>query len=320
MTTRVLDFERPIVELEQQIRELRRLLAGSEGDMSDELARLEAKAHELRRERFAALSPWQQLQLAKHPDRPYTLDYIGEITSEFVELKGDRLFADDPALIGGLCYLDDQAVMVLGHQKGRNTKENVIRNFGMARPEGYRKSQRLMKTAQQFNLPILCFIDTAGAYPGIGAEERGQSQAIASSIELMFQLDVPILSMVIGEGGSGGALAIGASNRILMLEHAVYSVISPRACSSILWKNPEAEQIAAEQLRMTATDLKRLGICDEIVREATGGAHRGLTETAKQLKEAILRHLKELSAMSPQERVAQRYEKFRAMGHVESAH
>lgn len=317
MSNRVLDFERPIVELEQQIRELRRLLAGSEGEMSAELARLEAKATQLQRERFAALSPWEQLQLAKHPDRPYTLDYIGELTTDFVELKGDRLFADDAALIGGPAYLSGQAVMVLGHQKGRNTKENVVRNFGMARPEGYRKSQRLMRMAEQFSLPIICFIDTAGAYPGIGAEKRGQSQAIASSIELMFELRVPIISVVIGEGGSGGALAIGASNRILMLEHSVYSVISPRACSSILWKNPEAEQVAAEQLRMTAGDLQRLGICDEIVPEAPGGAHRGLATTSSALREALLRHLGELMAMEPEQRLQQRYDKFRAMGHVE---
>lgn len=317
--TRVLDFERPIVELEGKIRELKGLLAGGSEDMAKEIARLEAKASELQREHYAQLSPWEQLQLAKHPDRPYTLDYIGEMTTDFVELRGDRAYRDDPAIVGGLCRLRGRRVLVMGHQKGRNTKENVFRNFGMARPEGYRKAQRLMKLAEQFGLPVICLIDTAGAYPGIGAEERGQAEAIAASLELMAALKVPTISVVIGEGGSGGALAIGVTNRILMLEHSVYSVISPRGCASILWKNAEAEQTAAEQLRMTAEDLLNLGVCDGIVREAIGGAHRGLTVTAAALEQALSDHLDQLAKLSPDELIADRYAKFRAIGHIEQA-
>ncbi len=315
--TRVLDFERPIVELEGKIRELKLLLAGGNADMATEIERLEARASELQREHYAQLSPWEQLQLAKHPDRPYTLDYIGEMTTDFVELRGDRSFLDDPAIVAGLCRLDGRRIMILGHQKGRNTKENVFRNFGMARPEGYRKSQRLMRMAEQFKLPVVCLIDTAGAYPGIGAEERGQAEAIAASLELMAGLKVPTISVVIGEGGSGGALAIGVTSRILMLEHAVYSVISPRGCASILWKNPEAEQTAAEQLRMTAEDLLNLGVCDGIVREAVGGAHRGLTVTSNSLRDALTANLDELCAMSVEDVVEARYQKFRAIGHIE---
>jgi acetyl-CoA carboxylase carboxyl transferase subunit alpha len=312
-----LDFERPIVELEGKIRELKQLLAGGNADIARELELLEQKASELQRERYAKLTPWEQLQLAKHPDRPYTLDYVGEITSDFVELKGDRAFADDPAIVGGLCRLEGRRVMIIGHQKGRNTKENVYRNFGMARPEGYRKAQRLMRMAAQFQLPLICLIDTAGAYPGINAEERGQAEAIASSLELMAALRVPSISVVIGEGGSGGALALGVTDRILMLEHSVYSVISPRGCASILWKNPEAEQDAAVQLRMTAEDLLDLGICDAIVREPVGGAHRGLTVTASALKQALVEQLDALGELSVDALLQQRYEKYRRMGHLE---
>lgn len=317
MSTRVLDFERPIVELEGKIRELKQLLAGGNADIARELELLEQKASELQRERYAKLTPWEQLQLAKHPDRPYTLDYVGEITSDFVELKGDRAFADDPAIVGGLCRLEGRRVMIIGHQKGRNTKENVYRNFGMARPEGYRKAQRLMRMAEQFQLPLICLIDTAGAYPGINAEERGQAEAIASSLELMAALRVPSISVVIGEGGSGGALALGVTDRILMLEHSVYSVISPRGCASILWKNPEAEQDAATQLRMTAEDLLDLGICDAVVREPVGGAHRGLTVTASALKQALVEQLDVLGELSVDALLQQRYEKYRRMGHLE---
>jgi len=234
-----------------------------------------------------------------------------------VELRGDRAFADDPAIVGGLCRLGDRVVMIIGHQKGRNTKENLYRNFGMARPEGYRKAQRLMKLAEQLGHPVVCFIDTAGAYPGIGAEERGQSEAIAASLELMSVLRVPTVSLVIGEGGSGGALAIGVTDRILMLEHAIYSVISPRGCASILWKDPEAEQAAAKQLRMTALDLKTLGICDEIIPEAVGGAHRGFTQTAAAVAETLGRHLTELTALSVEALLTARYDKFRSIGHLE---
>ena len=316
MSTKVLEFERPIVELEGKIKELKHLSGGSQ-EMAAEIERLEQKARQLQRERFAKLSPWEQVQLAKHPDRPYTLDYIGEITTEFVEFRGDRAFSDDPAIVGGLCRLGERVVMILGHQKGRNTKENLYRNFGMARPEGYRKAQRLMRLAEQLGHPVVCFIDTAGAYPGIGAEERGQSEAIAASLELMSVLRVPTLSLVIGEGGSGGALAIGVTDRILMLEHAVYSVISPRGCASILWKDPEAEQAAAKQLRMTALDLKTLGICDEIIPEAVGGAHRGFTQTAAAVAETLTRHLDELSALSIDALLDARYDKYRRVGHLE---
>lgn len=319
MSTRVLEFERPIVELEGKIRELKLLLTGGDEGMALEIERLEKKAKELREERYASLSPWEQLQIAKHPDRPYTLDYVGEVTTDFCELRGDRAFADDPAIVGGMCRIRGRRVMLIGHQKGRNTKENVMRNFGMARPEGYRKTQRLMRLAERFGLPILCFIDTAGAYPGIGAEERGQAEAIATNLELMAALRVPTISVVIGEGGSGGALAIGLTDRILMLEHSVYSVISPRGCASILWKNAEAEQTAAEQLRMTALDLQNLGICDEIIPETTGGAHRGLTTTAAALEEAVSRHFDELCRLDEPTRTSRRYDKFRRIGHIEQA-
>jgi acetyl-CoA carboxylase carboxyl transferase subunit alpha len=317
-TNKVLDFERPIVELESKIQELKVLSQGS-ADMSREISKLERKAVELQKERFASLTPWEQLQLAKHPDRPYTLDYIGEILTDFVELRGDRAYADDPAIIGGLGRFEGRPVVLLGQQKGRNTKENLYRNFGMARPEGYRKAQRLFDLADRFDLPLLCLIDTAGAYPGIGAEERGQSEAIAASIESMTRLRVPTISVVIGEGGSGGALALGVTDRILMLEHAVYSVISPRGCASILWKDPEAEQKAAQQLRMTASDLSELGICDEIIPEAVGGAHRGLTVTAAAMQEAIRRHLAELDGFGVDERRDRRYAKYRRIGHLEVA-
>ncbi len=316
MTNKVLDFERPILELEGKIRELKLLSAGSE-EMASEISKLERKAQQLQKERFSKLSRWEQFQLAKHPDRPYTLDYIGELIDDFVELHGDRAYADDPAIVGGIGRFEGRSIVVLGHQKGRNTKENVHRNFGMARPEGYRKCQRLMRLADQFGLPILCLIDTTGAYPGIGAEERGQSEAIATSLELMTRLRVPTISLVIGEGGSGGALAIGVTDRILMLEHAVYSVISPRGCASILWKNPEAERTAAEQLRMTADDLLNLGICDERIPEAIGGAHRGLTVTAASMREVLARHFDELTTMSEEARLEARYQKYRAIGHLE---
>jgi len=315
VTVKILEFERPIVELERQIQELKRVSATPE--MSLEITRLERQAAQIQRERFASLSPWELCQLAKHPDRPYTLDYFGELLTEFTELRGDRRFSDDPAIVGGLARFEGQPIVALGHQKGRNTKENLYRNFGMARPEGYRKAQRLMELADRFGLPLLCLIDTTGAYPGIGAEERGQSEAIATSLELMMRLRVPTISLVIGEGGSGGALAIGVTDRILMLEHAVYSVISPRGCASILWKDAEAERTAAEQLRMTAHDLSQLGICDEIIPEAVGGAHRGLTVTAAAIQESLRRHFAALAALTVEERLAQRYGKYRRMGHLE---
>ena len=316
MTTKVLDFERPLAELEDKIRELKTLAVGSPV-MVTEIERLEEKASQLKRQRLASLTPWEQVQLAKHPDRPYTLDYIDKLTTEFVELRGDRAFRDDPAIVGGMGRFEGRPVVILGHQKGRNTKENVHRNFGMARPEGYRKCQRLMKMAEQFGMPLLTFIDTAGAYPGIGAEERGQAEAIAVSLELMTTLRVPTISLVIGEGGSGGALAIGVTDRILMLEHSVYSVISPRGCASILWRDSEAEREAATQLRMTAHDLLNLGICDELVPEAIGGAHTGLEETAAVVAQVLRRRLAELGALTVEQRLEQRYAKFRRIGHLE---
>jgi len=316
VSTKVLEFERPIVELEGKIRELK-LLSGDSDEMAQEIAHLEEKARQLQKERFASLTPWEQVQLAKHPDRPFMMDYVGELMTDFVELRGDRAFANDNAVVGGLCRFEGRRLMVIGHQKGRNTKENLHRNFGMARPEGYRKAQRLMRMAEQFGLPIVCLIDTAGAYPGIGAEERGQAEAIASSLELMCGLRTATVSVVIGEGGSGGALAIGVTDRILMLEHAVYSVISPRGCASILWKDPEAEQTAATRLRLTAADLLDLRICDEIIPEAVGGAHRGLTVTAAAMRDALERHLGELERIEPERRLELRYEKYRRIGHLE---
>jgi len=318
MSSKVLEFERPIVELEGKIRELKLLSSGS-GEMAEEIERLEEKARQLQRERFAALTPWEQVQLAKHPDRPFTLDYLGEVATEFVELRGDRSYADDPAIVGGPCRIDGRSVIALGHQKGRNTKENLYRNFGMARPEGYRKSQRLFRMAEQFGRPLVCFIDTAGAYPGLGAEERGQSEAIATCLEMLSRLRTPTLSLVIGEGGSGGALAIGLTDRILMLEHSVYSVISPRGCASILWKDAEAEQAAATQLKLTAPDLLRLGICDEVIPESPGGAHRGFTQTAASVGETLRRHLDELCRMPIDALLDARYDKFRRIGHLEHA-
>jgi acetyl-CoA carboxylase carboxyl transferase subunit alpha len=279
-----LDFERPIVELERKIEELKQLRTGNV-DFSEEIGRLESKAQRLRVEIFADLTPWQVVQLSRHPARPYTLDYVERLTGDFVELHGDRLYRDDPAIVGGIAYFDHRPVMVIGHQKGRNTKENLHRNFGMSNPEGYRKAKRLMELAGRFQLPVLTFIDTPGAYPGIGAEERGQAEAIARNLEVMAGLPVPILSVVIGEGGSGGALAIGVCNRLLMLEHAIYSVISPEGCASILWKDGGKAAQASDVMRLRATEILGLKVADEVVSE-----------------------------MSSEELVEQRYQKFRALG------
>jgi acetyl-CoA carboxylase carboxyl transferase subunit alpha len=309
----VLEFERPIIDLERKIAELRGLSTASL-DFSAEIRKLEQKARKLQREIFADLSAHQKVQLARHPGRPYTLDYVRLLTEDFVELHGDRSFHDDPALIGGMARFDAWEVLVLGHQKGRNTKENLHRNFGMARPEGYRKATRLMRLASRFRRPILCFIDTAGAYPGKGAEERGQAEAIAKALQVMSTLECPIVAVVIGEGGSGGALAIGVADRILMLEYSIYSVITPEGCASILWRDPAKVPEAATQLKVTAPDLVQLGICDEIIPEAPGGAHRDTAVTAAKIRVALKRHLRELCALSPQELVEQRYQKFRRMG------
>jgi acetyl-CoA carboxylase carboxyl transferase subunit alpha len=309
----VLEFERPIIELEKKIAELRGLSTASV-DFSAEIRKLDQKARKLQKEIFAELSAQQKVQLSRHPGRPYMLDYVRLLTEDFVELHGDRSFHDDPAIVGGLARFDAWEVLVLGHQKGRNTKENLHRNFGMARPEGYRKSTRLMRLASRYRRPILCFIDTPGAYPGLGAEERGQAEAIAKSLQVMASLECPIVTVVIGEGGSGGALALGVADRILMLEYSIYSVISPEGCASILWRDPAKVPEAAAQLRLTAPDLVQLGICDEIIPEAPGGAHRDAAVTANKVRSAIKRHLRELTALTTDDLVERRYQKFRAMG------
>jgi acetyl-CoA carboxylase carboxyl transferase subunit alpha len=309
----ILEFERPIIDLERKISELRGLSTETV-DFSVEIRKLEQKARKLQKEVFADLTAQQKVQLARHPGRPYMMDYVSLLMDDFVELHGDRSFRDDPAIIGGLAQFDEWEVLVIGHQKGRNTKENMHRNFGMARPEGYRKATRLMRLASRFRRPILCFIDTPGAYPGLDAEERGQAEAIAKSLEVMARLPVPIIATVIGEGGSGGALALGVTDRILMLEYSIYSVISPEGCASILWRDPAKISEAAAQLRLTAPDLIELGVCDEIIPEAPGGAHRDAAVTAAKLRSAIKRHLKELVDLSASELVERRYQKFRRMG------
>ncbi len=309
----ILEFERPIIDLEKKISELRGLSTETV-DFSNEIRRLEQKARKLQKEVFADLTAQQKVQLARHPGRPYLMDYVGLLMDDFVELHGDRSFRDDPAIIGGMAQFDEWEVLILGHQKGRNTKDNMLRNFGMARPEGYRKATRLMRMASRFRRPILCFIDTPGAYPGLGAEERGQAEAIAKALQVMASLDCPMISIVIGEGGSGGALALGVTDRILMLEYSIYSVISPEGCASILWRDPSKIGEAALQLKLTAPDLVSLGICDEIIPEAAGGAHRNAALTAAKLRASIKKHLRELTEMSSTELLEKRYQKFRAMG------
>ena len=309
----VLEFERPIIDLERKIAELRGLSTATV-DFSSEIRKLEQKAKKLQKEIFAELSAQQKVQLSRHPGRPYTLDYVRLLTEEFVELHGDRSFHDDPSIVGGMARFDAWEVLVLGHQKGRNTKDNLHRNFGMARPEGYRKATRLMRMASRFRRPIICFIDTPGAYPGLGAEERGQAEAIAKALQVMASLECPIISVVIGEGGSGGALALGVADRILMLEYSIYSVISPEGCASILWRDPAKVPEAASQLRLTAPDLVELGICDEIIPEAPGGAHRDAAVTAARIRVALKRHLRELTKLDGDALVEARYQKFRAMG------
>lgn len=309
----ILEFERPIIDLEKKISELRGLSTESV-DFSAEIRKLEQKARRLQKEVFAELTAQQKVQLARHPARPYMLDYVQLLMDDFVELRGDRSFRDDPSIVGGIAQFDEWEVLVLGHQKGRNTKENMHRNFGMARPEGYRKATRLMRLASRFRRPILCFIDTPGAYPGLGAEERGQAEAIAKALQVMSSLDCPMISVVIGEGGSGGALALGVTDRILMLEYSIYSVISPEGCASILWRNPAKISEAASQLKLTAPDLLNLGICDEVIPEAAGGAHRNAAMTAAKLRSALKKHLRELTEMSTTELLERRYQKFRTMG------
>ena len=309
----ILEFERPVVELERKIQELKQISTASI-DFGDEIRRLEKKARRLQVEIFAELSPWQKVQLSRHPLRPYLLDYVPVLFDDFLELHGDRAFADDASIVGGLARFGAREVLVLGHQKGRNTRENVHRNFGMSRPEGYRKALRLMHLAARFGRPILTFIDTPGAYPGLGAEERGQAEAIAKNLEVMAGLPVPIVATVIGEGGSGGALALGVGDRVLMLEYAIYSVISPEGCASILWKDQSKVATAAEELKLTAPDLVRLGICDEVVPEGEGGAHRDLEGTARNLRATLDRQLDLLVGLAPSELTDRRYRKLRAIG------
>jgi len=309
-----LDFETPIAELESKIEELRYVQTESAVDISDEIERLGQKSQQLTRDIYAALSPWQVTQIARHPQRPYTLDYVGEVFTDFHELHGDRHYADDLSIIGGLARFNGQPCMVLGHQKGRDTKERTLRNFGMSRPEGYRKALRLLLLAQKFGLPVFTFVDTPGAYPGIGAEERGQSEAIGRNIFEMAQLEVPIISTIIGEGGSGGALAISVADQVLMLQYSVYSVISPEGCASILWKSAERASEAAEALGITAHRLKALGLVDKIVSEPVGGAHRDVPWMGAQLKRALSEALRQVSDLKTPELLARRYERLRSYG------
>jgi acetyl-CoA carboxylase carboxyl transferase subunit alpha len=309
-----LEFEAPIAELESKIDELRYVQSDSAVDISEEIDRLGAKSKQLTRDIYSNLTPWQVTQIARHPQRPYTLDYVREIFTDFEELHGDRHFADDQSIVGGLARFNGQSCMVLGHQKGRDTKERTLRNFGMARPEGYRKALRLMKLAEKFSLPVFTFVDTPGAYPGIGAEQRGQSEAIGRNIFEMAQLEVPIISTIIGEGGSGGALAISVCDQMLMLQFSVYSVISPEGCASILWKTAERASDAAEALGITAHRLKALGVIDKIINEPVGGAHRDVPWMAAQLKRALAEALRQSADMKPKELLARRYERLRSYG------
>jgi acetyl-CoA carboxylase carboxyl transferase subunit alpha len=298
MDFKFLEFEQPIAELEAKIEELRYVSDDSEVNLSDEVSRLVEKKDTLTRSIFSKLSAWQIAQIARHPMRPYTADYLELIAPDFQELHGDRMYADDPAIIGGIGRLDGRSVMFLGHQKGRDTKERVRRNYGMPKPEGYRKAQRLMRLAEKFRLPVVTFIDTPGAYPGVGAEERGQSEAIAHSLYLMARLKTPIISVVIGEGGSGGALAIGVADRLLMLQYGVYSVISPEGCASILWKSADKAEEAAEAMRITAANLSEFGLVDAILPEPLGAAHRDPGGMAEVIRKALIKHLAELGQKS----------------------
>ncbi|MDH4132560.1 MAG: acetyl-CoA carboxylase carboxyltransferase subunit alpha [Gemmatimonadota bacterium] len=312
--TYILDFEKPLQELERQIEDLQRLGTERQIDVSEEARLLQARLESLRQEIYAALTPLQRVQVARHPRRPYTLDYISTIFTDFIELHGDRLFRDDPAVVGGWARLAGVSVMVIGHQKGRDTKENLRRNFGMAHPEGYRKALRLMKLAAKFGAPVITLIDTPGAYPGLGAEERGQSEALARNILEMAALPTPIVAAVIGEGGSGGALALGTADRILMFENSVYSVISPEGCAAILWKDSSQRERAAAALKLTAEDLLEFKLIDEIVPEPLGGAHLDPDTAGETLRAALIRHVTELRKVRPEKLVRRRGEKFAAMG------
>jgi acetyl-CoA carboxylase carboxyl transferase subunit alpha len=314
VATHTLDFERPLLELERQIEEMKRVTTESAVDVSAEIAALETKLAALRVEVYRTLTPMQRVQVARHPKRPYTLDYIRIVFSDFVELHGDRLYRDDPAIVGGWARLDGASVMVIGHQKGRDTKENLRRNFGMAHPEGYRKALRLMQLAEKFGAPVVTLVDTPGAYPGLGAEERGQAEAIARNLLEMAGLRTPIVTAVIGEGGSGGALAVGLADRVIMLENSVYSVISPEGCAAILWKDASQRERAAEALKLTAEDLLDLGVIDEIVPEPPGGAHADPETTADRLGDALRRHVRALRKLRIEKLLRRREEKYLSMG------
>jgi acetyl-CoA carboxylase carboxyl transferase subunit alpha len=312
-----LDFEKPLLDLERQIAHLKRLAESQRLSVHDEIAPLEQKLSELRREIYADLTPMQRVQVARHPRRPYALDYLGTVFTDFVELRGDRLFRDDPAIVGGWARLNERPVVVIGQQKGRDTKENLRRNFGMPHPEGYRKALRFMHQAERFGAPVITLIDTPGAYPGLGAEERGQAEAIARNLEEMARLKTPFVAAVIGEGGSGGALALGLADRVLMMENAVYSVISPEGCAAILWKDASQKERAARALRLTAEDLKEMGVVDVIVPEPDGGAHADPEAAGRFLGQALERTVRELERMPPDQLLAARTEKFLGMGKVE---
>jgi acetyl-CoA carboxylase carboxyl transferase subunit alpha len=314
MDLKFLDFEQPIAELEAKIDELRYIGDDSEININDEVARLKDKSESLTKSIFAKLSPWQVARVARHESRPYTQDYLDIISPDFQELHGDRMYADDPAIVGGIGRLDGRAVMFIGHQKGRDTKERVRRNYGMPKPEGYRKAQRLMRMAEKFSIPVVTFIDTPGAYPGVGAEERGQSEAIAKSLYLMAGLKTPIISVVIGEGGSGGALAIGVGDKLLMLQYSIYSVISPEGCASILWKSAEKAEDAAEAMRITASHLNDFGLVDEVLAEPLGGAHRNPKDMAEVIRNAILNSLDELTQLSTEQLLENRQQRLASFG------
>jgi len=319
MNPNFLEFEQPIADLEAKIEELRNVGSDNEININEEIRRLESKCKSMLKSIFSSLTAWQISQLARHPLRPYTLDYIEQIFTDFEELHGDRTYADDAAIVGGIARLDGRPVMVIGQQKGRDTKEKVRRNFGMPRPEGYRKALRLMEMAERFKMPLMTFIDTPGAYPGVGAEERGQSEAIARNLMVMSSLKIPIICTVIGEGGSGGALAIGVGDRILMLQYSTYSVISPEGCASILWKSAEKASDAAEAMGITSARLNELGLIDRVITEPLGGAHRNIADISATLKSSLLETLAELDALSEDDLLANRYQKFMQFGNFKTA-
>lgn len=319
MDLKFLDFEQPIAELEAKIEELRFVGDDSAVNINDEVARLRRKSESLTKSIFAKLSSWQIAQVARHPMRPYTLDYLHNIAPDFQELHGDRMYADDPAIIGGVGRIDGRAVMFIGHQKGRDTKERVRRNYGMPKPEGYRKAQRLLLLAEKFALPVVTLIDTPGAYPGVGAEERGQSEAIARSLYMMAGLKTPIISVVIGEGGSGGALAIGVGDRLLMLQYSIYSVISPEGCASILWKSADKAEDAAEAMRITAASLSEFGLVDEVLAEPLGGAHRNPSQAADVMRNALLKYLEELEQTPRDQLLSDRQRRISGFGQFNEA-